>query len=58
MLLILLQCIPGDTEKIDKQDITLYIDLSKESNSGKYDIDYASNYDIKSIQINPNTTEQ
>ena len=46
-----------DTEKIDKQDITLYIDLSKENSSGKYDIDYESNYDIKSIQINPNTTE-
>ena len=46
-----------DTEKIDKQDITLYIDLSKENSSGKYDIDYESNYEIKSIQINPNTTE-
>lgn len=46
-----------DTEEIDKQDITLYIDLSKENSSGKYDIDYESNYDIKSIQINPNTTE-
>lgn len=46
-----------DTEKIDKQDITLYIDLSKENSSGKYDIDYESNYDIKSVQITPNTTE-
>ena len=46
-----------DTEEIDKQDITLYIDLSKENSSGKYDIDYESNYEIKSIQINPNTTE-
>ena len=46
-----------DTEKIDKQDITLYIDLSKENNDGKYNIDYESDYDIKSIQINPNTTE-
>ena len=44
-------------EEIDKQDITLYIDLSKENSSGKDDIDYESNYDIKSIQINPNTTE-
>lgn len=46
-----------DTEEIDKQDITLYIDLSKENSSGKYDIDYESNYDIKSVQITPNTTE-
>jgi len=46
-----------DTEKIDKQDITLYIDLSKENNDGKYNIDYESDYDIKSVQITPNTTE-
>ena len=46
-----------DTEEIDKQHLTLYIDLSKENSSGKYDIDYESNYDIKSVQITPNTTE-
>ena len=31
--------------------------LNVPNNSGQYDISYESNYDIKSIQINPNTTE-
>jgi len=47
----------NNSEKIEKKDITLYIDLSKEDDSGKYEINYESNYDIKSITINPNTTE-
>lgn len=48
----------NDIGKIEKKDISLYIDLSGVNDtSAKYAINYESDYDIKSITINPSTTE-
>lgn len=49
----------NDIGKVDKENITLYIDLAEvNSTSGKYEIKYESDYDIKSVAINPSTTEE
>lgn len=48
----------NDIGKIEKKDISLYIDLSEVSETSEtYTINYESEYDIKSITINPSTTE-
>lgn len=49
----------NDIGKVEKENITLYIDLSEvNSTSGKYEIKYESDYDIKSVVIKPSTTEE
>ncbi|MGL5312489.1 MAG: CdaR family protein [Peptostreptococcaceae bacterium] len=49
----------NDIGKVEKENITLYIDLAEvNSTSGKYEIKYESDYDIKSVVINPSTTEE
>lgn len=45
----------SDIENLSKSNILLYVDLGKPTEDGKYEIKYQTNYQLNTVDIQPNT---